>query len=58
MSAGPHMREEREAKLAALRRDIAEGLASGEAEPLDMRSLKARARKKRNAAKHDARAAP
>jgi antitoxin ParD1/3/4 len=52
------MREEREAKLAALRRDIAEGLASGEAEPLDMRSLKARARKKRNAAKHDARAAP
>ena len=44
----------REAKLEALRRDIAEGLASGPAEPLDMQALKADARKRRNASRHGA----
>jgi antitoxin ParD1/3/4 len=44
----------REAKLEALRRDIAEGLASGPAEPLDMREIKADARKRRNASRHGA----
>jgi antitoxin ParD1/3/4 len=44
----------REARLEALRRDIAEGLASGPGEPLDMRAIKAAARKPRGAAKHGA----
>jgi antitoxin ParD1/3/4 len=44
----------REAKLGALRRDIADGLASGPAEPLDMQALKADARKRRNASRHGA----
>jgi putative addiction module CopG family antidote len=43
MREGLRALEDREAKLGALRRDIAEGLASGEAEPLDTRSLKERA---------------
>ncbi len=42
----------REAKLEALRRDIATGLNSGPSEPLDMAMLKAEARKQRNAARH------
>jgi antitoxin ParD1/3/4 len=44
----------REAKLGALRRDIADGLASGPAEPLDMQALNADARKRRNASRHGA----
>jgi antitoxin ParD1/3/4 len=44
----------REAKLEALRRDIAEGLASGPAERLDMHEIKADARKRRNASRHGA----
>ena len=41
----------REAKLAALRRDIDEGLASGPSEPLDMNAVKAEAREHRQASK-------
>lgn len=37
----------REAKLAALRSDIAEGLESGPAAPLDMEAIKTDARRKR-----------
>jgi antitoxin ParD1/3/4 len=37
----------REARLAALRADIQEGLASGPAEPLDMAEIKATARRRR-----------
>lgn len=37
--------EERSAKLDTLRRDIAEGMASGESEPLDMAAIKREARK-------------
>ena len=44
----------RESKLGALRRDIADGLASGPAETLDMQALKADARKRRNASRHGA----
>ena len=44
----------REAKLEALRRVIAEGLASGPAEPLDLQALKAEARKRRSALRHGA----
>ena len=40
--------QERAAKLDALRRDIAEGLASGESEPLDMAAIKREARKAAN----------
>jgi antitoxin ParD1/3/4 len=36
----------REAKLAALRHDIAAGLSSGAAEPLDMEKVKSEARKR------------
>ncbi len=39
----------REAKLGALRREIAAGLESGPAETLDMSAIKADARKQRNA---------
>jgi antitoxin ParD1/3/4 len=42
----------REAKLTALRRDIAEGFASGPAERHDMEQVKAEARKRRNASRH------
>jgi antitoxin ParD1/3/4 len=42
----------REAKLEALRRDIAVGLASGPAEPLDMAAIKAEARKQRKVLRH------
>ena len=42
----------RDAKLEALRRDIAVGLASGPAEPLDMQAIKADARKQRKALRH------
>jgi len=42
----------REAKLAALRNDIAAALDSGPSEPLDMDAIKAEARKRRNAARH------
>lgn len=41
----------REAKLAALRNDIAEGLASGPSEALDMASIKEEARLQRKSAK-------
>jgi antitoxin ParD1/3/4 len=44
----------REAKLAVLRRDIAEGLDSGPAEPLDMDAVKMDARQRRNASRHGA----
>jgi antitoxin ParD1/3/4 len=44
----------REAKLTALRRDIADGLASGPAEPHDMEQVKAEARNRRNASRHGA----
>jgi hypothetical protein len=37
----------REARLAALRGDIAIGLASGAAEPLNMEDVKSEARKRR-----------
>jgi antitoxin ParD1/3/4 len=52
-------REElREAKLAALRRDIDEGLRSGPSEPIDMDAILNDARQKRQASKkrsnHDA----
>ncbi len=40
--------QERSAKLDALRRDIAEGMASGESEPLDMEAIKREARKSVN----------
>jgi antitoxin ParD1/3/4 len=40
--------QERSAKLDALRRDIAEGMASGESEPLDMAAIKQEARKSAN----------
>jgi antitoxin ParD1/3/4 len=42
----------REAKLEALRRDIAVGLASGPAEPLDMEAVKTEACKQRKALRH------
>jgi antitoxin ParD1/3/4 len=42
----------RSARLEALRRDIATGLASGPGEPLDMEAIKADARKQRNAARY------
>ena len=42
----------REAKLEALRRDIAVGLASGPSEPLDMQAIKTEARKQRRALRH------
>jgi antitoxin ParD1/3/4 len=42
----------REAKLEALRRDIASGLASGPAEPLDMEAIKTEARKQQKALRH------
>jgi antitoxin ParD1/3/4 len=38
----------RDAKLKALRSAIAEGLASGPPEPLDMEAIKASARQRRN----------
>jgi antitoxin ParD1/3/4 len=44
----------REAKLDALRRDIATGLESGPGEPLDMDAIKAEARKQRNVSRHGA----
>jgi antitoxin ParD1/3/4 len=40
--------QERSAKLYALRRDIAEGMESGESEPLDMAAIKREARKAAN----------
>jgi antitoxin ParD1/3/4 len=53
MRDGLRLVEEREqlrqAKLSALQRDIAEGLASGPGEPLDMEGLKAEARRRRKA---------
>lgn len=53
MRDGLRLVEEREqiraAKLQALRRDIAAGLESGAAEPLDMSALKAEARARRDA---------
>jgi len=42
----------REAKLEALRRDIAAGLESGPVEPLDMQEDKADARKQQKALRH------
>ena len=42
----------REAKLAALRNDIAAALDSGPSEPLDIDAIKAEARKRRSAAGH------
>ena len=42
----------REAKLQALRRLIAVGLASGPSEPLDMQAIKTEARKQRKALRH------
>jgi antitoxin ParD1/3/4 len=42
----------RETKLEALRRDIAAGLASGPAEPLDMQAVKTDAREQRKALRH------
>jgi len=42
----------REAKLAALRNDIAAALDSGPSEPLDMDAIKNEARKRRNAGRH------
>ncbi|MDB5534554.1 MAG: CopG family transcriptional regulator [Hyphomicrobiales bacterium] len=39
----------REAKLAALRADIQDGLKSGSSEPLDMAEIKAEARRQRAA---------
>jgi antitoxin ParD1/3/4 len=42
----------REAKLEALRRDIAVGLASGPAEAMDMEAIKTEARKQRKALRH------
>jgi antitoxin ParD1/3/4 len=42
----------REAKLEALRRDIAFGLASGPAEPLDIEAIKTDARKQQKALRH------
>ena len=44
----------REAKIAALRRDIAEGLGSGPSERLDMAAVKAEARKQRKTASRGA----
>lgn len=44
----------REAKLKALRREIAAGLESGPGEPLHMDAIKADARKRRNALRHGA----
>jgi len=44
----------REAKLAALRDHIAEGLNSGPAEPLDMEAVKTRARQRRQTQGKDA----
>lgn len=45
----------REAKIAALRHDIAEGLGSGPPEPLDMSAIKSDARRRRhgNSARDD-----
>jgi antitoxin ParD1/3/4 len=52
---GCEMREElRETELEALRRDIAEGLASGPAQPLDMEAIKTDACRGGRAAKHGA----
>jgi antitoxin ParD1/3/4 len=42
----------REAKLEALRRDIAAGLESGPVKPLDMQAVKADARKQQKALRH------
>ncbi len=44
----------RKSKLDALRREIAAGLASGPGEPLDMKALKAEARKQRDASRYGA----
>lgn len=41
----------REAKLAALRKDIEEGLQSGPSEPMDMKSILGDARKQRHEAR-------
>lgn len=42
----------REAKLAALRADIQDGLASGPSQPLDMAEIKATARRSKTVARH------
>jgi antitoxin ParD1/3/4 len=58
MRDGLRLIEEREqmrnAKLEALRRDIAAGFASGPAEALDMQAIRSDARKQRKASRHGA----
>lgn len=44
----------REAKLAALRRDIADGLSSGPSAPLDFEAIKTEARRRQRAGKPQA----